>query len=162
MRSSPAVLAGCQLALLSRKDIAVTGAVGKDLLEALGQVPDPGTPRGRRYEQVPVLAIAVCAVLGGARSHAAITEYAVGGPPALRAAGGLCAVRGLATIWRVLTTVDPAAPDRAIGATRRHRLRVAARHRKALSSGSRDPTTFGAARMPLISDGPRPVPDRHL
>ena len=66
MPSSPTVLAGGQLGLLSRSEVAVAGAAAEDLLEALGRVPDPRDPRGRRYPLVPVLAIAVCAMLAGA------------------------------------------------------------------------------------------------
>jgi len=114
MPSSPTVLAGGQLGLLSRSEVAVPGAAAEDLLEALGRVPDP---RGRRYPLVPVLAIAVCAMLAGARSYAAIAEWAADAPPRLRARLGLPGpVPDLATIWRVLTTVDPAAVDRAAGA----------------------------------------------
>src|SRR5215469_5825728 len=114
MPSSPTVLAGGQLGLLSRSEVAVPGAAAEDLLEALGRVPDP---RGRRYPLVPVLAIAVCAMLAGARSYAAIAEWAADAPPRLRARLGVPGpVPDLATIWRVLTTVDPAAVDRAAGA----------------------------------------------
>jgi hypothetical protein len=111
------VLAGGQLGLLSRTEVAVAGAAAEDLLEALGRVPDPRDPRGRRYPLVPVLAIAVCAMLAGARSYAAIAEWAADAPPRLRARLGLPGpVPDLATIWRVLTTVDPAAAGRAAGA----------------------------------------------
>lgn len=55
MPSSPAVLAGGQLGLLSRSEVAVAGAAAEDLLEALGRVPDPRDPRGHRYPLVPVL-----------------------------------------------------------------------------------------------------------
>ena len=114
MPSSPAVLAGGQLGLLSRSEVAVAGAAAEDLLEAVGRVPDS---RGRRYPLVPVLAIAVCAMLAGARPYAAIAERAADAPPRLRARLGLPGpVPDLATIWRVLTTVDPAAVDRAVGA----------------------------------------------
>ena len=57
MPSSPTMLAGGQLGLLSRSEVAVAGAAAEDLLEALGRVPAPRDPRGRRYPLVPVLAI---------------------------------------------------------------------------------------------------------
>jgi predicted transposase YbfD/YdcC len=117
MSSSPTVLAGGQLAMLSRRGPAVAVAAPGDLLEALGQVPDPRDPRGRAYRLVPMLATAVCAVLAGARSYAAIAEWAADAPPRLRARLGLGrTVPDLVTIWRVLTAVDPAALDRALGA----------------------------------------------
>ena len=56
-------------------------------------------------------------MLAGARSYAAIAEWAADAPPRLRARLGLGrAVPDLVTIWRVLTAVDPAALDRALGA----------------------------------------------
>jgi predicted transposase YbfD/YdcC len=117
MSSSPTVLAGGQLALLGRSVPARAATVPEGLLDALAQVPDPRDPRGRRYSLIPVLAIAVCAMLGGARSYAAIAEWAADAPPRLRGRLGLGGtVPDLVTIWRVLTAVDPAALDRAIGA----------------------------------------------
>ena len=116
MSSSPAVLAAGQLGLLGRRGPALAAAAPQELLEALARVPDPRDPRGRRYPLVPVLAIAVCAALAGARSYAAIAEWAADAPPRLRARRGLAGtVPDLVTIGRVLTAVDPAALDRAAG-----------------------------------------------
>ena len=116
MSSLPAVLADGQLALLGRTEMALAGAAPQDLLEALAQVPDPRDPRGIRYRLAPVLAVAVCATLAGARSYAAIAEWAADAPPRLRTRLGLPGtVPDLATIWRVLTAVDPAALDAAAG-----------------------------------------------
>jgi hypothetical protein len=117
MTSSPTVLAGGQLALLGRAGPALAASAPEGLLDALGQVPDPRDRRGIRYRLVPVLAIAVCAMLAGARSYAAIAEFAADAPARLRARLGLPgAVPDLVTIWRVLTAVDPAALDAAVGA----------------------------------------------
>lgn len=89
----------------------------RGLLGALAQVPDPRDPRGIRCPLAPVLAVVVCATLAGARSYAAIAEWVADAPPRLRARPGLGGtVPDLVTIWRVLTAVDPAALDRAIGA----------------------------------------------
>jgi predicted transposase YbfD/YdcC len=116
MTSSPTVLAAGQLALAGRSGLALAASAPQRLLDALGRVPDPRDRRGIRYPLVPVLAIAVCAMLAGARSFAAIAEWAADAPPRLRARLGLPgAVPDLVTIWRVLTAVDPAALDRAIG-----------------------------------------------
>ncbi|WP_239096020.1 transposase family protein [Micromonospora lutea] len=41
----------------------------------LAAVPDPREPRGRRYPLVSILAVAVCAVLAGACTFAAITDW---------------------------------------------------------------------------------------
>jgi len=128
MSSSPTVLAAGQLALLGRGDRAVAAAAPDGLLDALAQVPDPRDPRGIRYALAPVLAIVVCAMLAGARSYAAIAEWAADAPPRLRARLGLPGtVPDLATIWRVLTAVDPAAFEAAVGAWVRSQL--AARRR---------------------------------
>jgi predicted transposase YbfD/YdcC len=54
--------------------------------------------------------------MAGARSFAAIAEWAGDAEPQLRAGLGLRgAVPDLVTIWRVLTAVDPAALDRVLG-----------------------------------------------
>ena len=115
MSSSPTVLAGGQLALLGRSGPALAASVPEGLLEALARVPDPRDRRGIRYRLVPVLAMAVCAMLAGARSYAAIAEWAADAPPRLRARLGLPgAVPDLATIWRVLTAVDPAGDRKSV------------------------------------------------
>lgn len=49
----------------------------QNLLVVLGNVPDPRDPRGVRYPLAGVLTVAVCAVLAGARSFAAIGEWAL-------------------------------------------------------------------------------------
>lgn len=59
----------------------ITAARSKDvdhtLLGVLGKVPDPRDPRGVRYPLPGMLAVAVCAVLAGARSFTAIGEWAL-------------------------------------------------------------------------------------
>jgi hypothetical protein len=42
---------------------------------ALTAVPDPRDPRGTRYPLVGMLAVAMCAVLAGACTFAAITDW---------------------------------------------------------------------------------------
>lgn len=116
MSSSLTELATGQLAVLSGRVPSLSGTAREGLLEALSQVPDPRDPRGVRYGLASVLAVAVCATLAGARSYAAIAEWASDAPPRLRAELGLPgAVPDLVTIWRVLTAVDPVALDRAAG-----------------------------------------------
>lgn len=51
--------------------------VDDHLLSVLGKVPDPRDPRGVRYPLAGMLAVAVCAVLAGARSFAAVGEWAL-------------------------------------------------------------------------------------
>jgi hypothetical protein len=54
---------------------AVTDGEHHSLLVALAGVPDPRDPRGKRYPLVSMLAVAVCAVLAGACTFAAITDW---------------------------------------------------------------------------------------
>ncbi|MFO8164699.1 MAG: ISAs1 family transposase [Desulfatiglandales bacterium] len=48
----------------------------KDLIEILKSLPDPRKKRGKRHRIISIMAIAICAVLCGARSYAAIAEWA--------------------------------------------------------------------------------------
>jgi hypothetical protein len=54
----------------------------------LAAVPDPRAARGRRHPLVAILAMAAAAVLTGARSFAAIAEWAADTPQPIRAALG--------------------------------------------------------------------------
>jgi hypothetical protein len=47
----------------------------KSLMEALAEVPDPRSKHGRRYTIQAILALAVCAMLCGARSLTAIAQW---------------------------------------------------------------------------------------
>lgn len=53
----------------------VTDGEQGGLLNALAKVPDPRGPRGIRYPLSAVLAVAICAVMAGASSFAAITDW---------------------------------------------------------------------------------------
>ncbi len=96
----------------------------RDLLDYLAQLSDPRHRRGRRHTLATVLAVAVAAVLTGARSLAAIGEWASDAPGQVLAALGVRrdlltgAFRppGEATVRRVLARIDADALDRAIGA----------------------------------------------
>ena len=48
----------------------------KDLIEVLKSIPDPRKKRGKRHRIISIMAIAICAVLCGARSYTAIAEWA--------------------------------------------------------------------------------------
>ena len=48
----------------------------EDLIHCLKGLPDPRHNRGKRHRQLSILAISICAVLCGARSFAAIAEWA--------------------------------------------------------------------------------------
>jgi hypothetical protein len=82
----------------------LSAAASIRLLQALSAVPDPRHRRGRRHSLQSILLIAVSAVLAGARSYAAIGDWAVLARPAV----GVCGrPPSGATIRRVLLAVDP-------------------------------------------------------
>jgi hypothetical protein len=88
-----------------------------DLVAALATVPDPRARRGIRHRLVTVLALAVCAVLTGARSYVAIAEWAHDLPLGVRIRLGLTVRRATpseSAIRRILQKVDPEALDRAV------------------------------------------------
>ncbi|MFL5795055.1 MAG: ISAs1 family transposase [Actinomycetota bacterium] len=94
-----------------------------DLLGYLAAIPDPRSPRGRRHPLVAILAMTAAAVLTGARSLAAVGEWATDAPQPIRAAFGArrdapdhWAVPAEATIRRTLARLDPEALAAAIGA----------------------------------------------
>jgi len=92
------------------------------LLQRLADVPDPRDPRGVRHTLVFVLALAASAVLTGATSLLAISEWACDAPPdVLDGLGarrdpltGCRPVSGEATIRRLLARIDGDALDRAV------------------------------------------------
>jgi predicted transposase YbfD/YdcC len=95
----------------------------RSLLDYLAGMPDPRHRRGRRHALVAVLAVAVCAVLAGARSLAAIGEWAGDAPCHVLAAlgvrhnpwTGVWRPPGEATVRRVLARIDADALDAALG-----------------------------------------------
>jgi hypothetical protein len=103
--------------------VALAPAQCRDLLGYLAQITDPRQRRGRRHALGAVLAVAVAAVLAGARSLAAIGEWAADAPPQVLAALGVrrdplrrvWQPPGEATARRVLARVDPDALDQVIG-----------------------------------------------
>lgn len=109
-----------------------------DLLQALAQVPDPRSRRGVRYPFAAILAVAVCAMLAGARSFVAIGEWVGDLPEQARAGLGLTGrIPGAVTIWRVLVRVDTAALEAVAGAWVRARLQAAdaGAHRQSADRG---------------------------
>jgi len=97
---------------------------GAGLLAHLATLPDPRDRRGLRHELAGVLAVAVCAVLAGARSLAAIGEWAADAPPQVLLTLGIRAdpLTGMvrppdeATVRRVLAGIDGDALDAAVSA----------------------------------------------
>jgi predicted transposase YbfD/YdcC len=87
--------------------IAPVKADRYELLAALSAVPDPRDPRGIRYPLASVLAIAVCAVLAGATTFTAITDWAADLDPAAWIRLGFTGrIPVLSTVWRLLVRVD--------------------------------------------------------
>jgi predicted transposase YbfD/YdcC len=103
--------------------VALSGGQCRSLLADLAHLADPRHRRGRRHPLAGVLAIAACAVMAGARSLAAIGEWAADAPaPVLAALGvrrdpltGAFTPPAEATVRRVLARIDPAALDQVIG-----------------------------------------------
>jgi predicted transposase YbfD/YdcC/Arc/MetJ family transcription regulator len=135
------------------------------LLAHLAAVPDPRAARGRRHPLVAILAMAAAAVLAGARSIAAIAEWAADAPQPIRAALGArrdapghFAVPAEATIRRTLGRLDADALAGVIGAwlTDRDRAAVVARAsvRRAVAVDGK--TLRGARTQTATGDG-RPV-----
>ena len=79
----------------------------RSLLHALAAVPDPRARRGVRYRLTSLLAVAVCAVLAGAATFAAIADWAADLDPALRLRLGFTkAIPTGSTVWRFLIRLD--------------------------------------------------------
>jgi len=78
-----------------------------NLLRALAAVPDPRRRRGVRYRLASLLAVAVCAVLAGASTFAAIADWVADlDPPARRRLGFASRIPVGSTVWRFLVRVD--------------------------------------------------------
>jgi hypothetical protein len=78
-----------------------------DLLQALAAVPDPRHRRGVRYRLASLLAVAVCAVLAGASTFAAIADWAADlDPPVRRRLGFAGRIPVGSTVWRFLIRID--------------------------------------------------------
>jgi predicted transposase YbfD/YdcC len=79
----------------------------RNLLHALAVVPDPRARRGVRYRLTSLLAAAVCAVLAGAATFAAIADWAADLDPAVRLRLGFTgAIPAGSTVWRFLVRLD--------------------------------------------------------
>ena len=85
------------------------------LVDALSEVPDPRKARGIRHAVSAILLLGACAVLTGARSFAAIAEYAHDtGRVLLERLGVGEVVPHESTIRRVLQDLDPDAVEAAM------------------------------------------------
>jgi predicted transposase YbfD/YdcC len=87
--------------------LPVTEGEQAGLLHALTAVPDPRSPRGLRYPLAGLLAVAVCAVMAGASSMAAIVDWLHDLDDIARARlGFLHGVPAITTMWRLLIRLD--------------------------------------------------------
>jgi predicted transposase YbfD/YdcC len=88
-----------------------------NLLQVLDQVPDPRDRRGRRHNLAGVIAVALTAVLAGARSYMAVAEWAhdLTGEQLARLGLTRPEVPEESTFRRILSGVDAALLDAVIG-----------------------------------------------
>ena len=96
---------------------SMAAARSQYLLDLLAQVPDPRKRRGRRHPLAGLLAVGVAAVIAGARSFAAIGQWAADAGADVLA--GLGAVRGPAeesTFRRAFALIGPDRLDQVLGA----------------------------------------------
>ena len=85
----------------------VTDGDFHSLFVALEVVEDPRDPRGRRYPLVSILAAAVCAVIAGACTFAAVTDWVRFQDRAVWARLGFTdRVPAATTVWRLLIRLD--------------------------------------------------------
>ena len=158
-RSSPISAALTQLAHSDLRQLQ--DAEAPHLLAYLAAVPDPRAARGRRHPLAAILGLAAAAVLAGARSIAAIAEWATDAPQEVRAALGARrhapghrSVPAEATIRRTLARLDADALAGVIGAwlaDRERRDRAASRRRAVAVDGKtlRGARGAGASGCPV-------------
>jgi len=114
MSSSPVITVSVEPGVLARPG----------LLELVEQVTDPRARRGVRHRFAPLLAVALAAVLAGARSFTAIGEWVADAESGVLARLGISGARRPceATIRRVLTRTDGELLDAVVGAQMRTRV----------------------------------------
>lgn len=140
----------------SRATAMVSKPVSSDILlvELLAGLPDPRARRGRRHPVRALVAVALCAVLTGARSFTAIAEWARdAGRTRLRRLGMMRRAADEATFRRVLTRLDPAALQEAFGVWSLTRARCSGGRRVYAIDGKslRGARKKGAARAFLVA-----------
>ncbi|MEU9508563.1 transposase family protein [Micromonospora sp. NPDC048170] len=94
---------------LSRAPALTVPETAGGLPEALVGLPDPRARRGVRHRLTVVVTAAVCSVIAGYRSYAAIAEWVADVPAATALALGMAAGRrpSEAMIRRLLQAMDP-------------------------------------------------------
>jgi hypothetical protein len=112
------------LADLAEGGSVEAGPVVLDLVDRLAQVDDPRQMSWVEHPLPVVLALRAGAVVAGMASFTAIAGWVVDVPVDLLTglyarcgqAGGVARVPSKATLWRVVTEIDPAQVDAVIGA----------------------------------------------
>lgn len=91
--------------------------LGKSLLKALSQVPDPRSAHGRRHPLGAILALSVCAMASGARSIYAIAQWGrMQSPETLRELGfSRDRTPAVSTLHNVFSNMDADAFELALG-----------------------------------------------
>jgi predicted transposase YbfD/YdcC len=119
------------------------------LLAVLAQVADPRKRRGVRHRLSVILAVAVCAVLAGARSFVAIAEWAADADAATLAGLGIGdAVPCESTIRRTLQSLDPDALDDQLGGWAQSRSRPPSTGRRRVAVDGKTVRGSGVAGGP--------------
>lgn len=139
--SSPIAVLSRQLAPLG--EVAPQARVG--LLEVLESVPDPRKKRGVRHRFAAILFVSVCAVVSGARSFAAIAEWAADAVEDTLCGMGIGAPNA-STIRRALSALSGDGFDTAIGGFLAGRLAAARTKTAKAKAGER-------ARRAIAVDG---------
>jgi predicted transposase YbfD/YdcC len=114
--------------------VDAAGADRASVLSVLAAVEDPRARRGVRHRLVVILALAMCAVLAGARSFTAIAEWAADTDEETRAGLGIGrAVPCESTIRRTLQSLDADAFDDLAGAWAQRRTAPSAGRRRVIA-----------------------------
>ena len=107
MSSCPLPALSAVIHLSDAPPAPVTEGETTGLGDALSQVPDPRSPRGVRYPLTKLLTVAVCAVLAGASTFAAISDWLHDLDEITRARLGFThGMPASTTMWRLLTGLD--------------------------------------------------------
>jgi predicted transposase YbfD/YdcC len=138
------------IAVLSRQLAPLGGVVAPQarggLLEVLESVPDPRKKRGVRHRFSAILFVSVCAVVSGARSFAAIAEWAADAVEDTLRGMGIGAPNA-STVRRALSALSGDGFDTAIGGFLAGRLAAARAKTASVLAGER------ARRRVLAVDG---------
>src|SRR5438876_2822450 len=126
MSSSPIAVLLPHGATMSTPSVAVAAGEQPGLLAVLAAVADPRDPRGIRYPLASMLAVAVCAVLAGAVTFAAIADWVRDlDSPAWARLGFTGRIPVASTVWRLLVRVDAEALSTVLAGWLRARIAAA-------------------------------------